>query len=46
MANKYQQSENLAFAIGPQIPVEIPGVSILLIAFEESAPLAFDVTTR
>jgi hypothetical protein len=30
---------------GPQIPVELPGQSILLVAFEESAPLAFDVNT-
>jgi hypothetical protein len=31
--------------LGPQIPVEIPEQSILLVAFEESAPLAFDVNT-
>jgi hypothetical protein len=31
--------------IGPQIGVEIPEQSILLVAFEESAPLAFDVNT-
>ena len=35
----------LASLLGPQIPVEIPGVSILVVAFEESAPLAFDVNT-
>ena len=31
--------------LGPQVAVEIPKVSILLIAFEEPAPLAFDVNT-
>lgn len=31
--------------LGPQIPVELPEQSILLVAFEESAPLAFDVNT-
>jgi hypothetical protein len=31
--------------LGPQIPVEIQGISILVVAFEESAPLAFDVNT-
>jgi hypothetical protein len=31
--------------LGPQVAVEIPEISILLVAFEESAPLAFDVNT-
>ena len=31
--------------LGPQIAIEIPEQSILLVAFEESAPLAFDVNT-
>lgn len=31
--------------LGPQIPVEIREQSILLVGFEESAPLAFDVNT-
>lgn len=31
--------------LGPQVAIEIPEISILLVAFEESAPLAFDVNT-
>jgi len=31
--------------LGPEIPAEAPGTSILLIAFEEAAPLSFDVNT-
>jgi hypothetical protein len=31
--------------IGPEIPVQIPGKSILLVAFEEPAPLAFDINS-
>jgi Type II secretion system (T2SS), protein K len=31
--------------LGPQIPVEVADTSILLVAFEEAAPLAFDINT-
>jgi DNA uptake protein ComE-like DNA-binding protein len=31
--------------LGPEIPVQIKGTSVLLVAFEEPAPLAFDINT-
>jgi predicted nucleic acid-binding OB-fold protein len=31
--------------LGPQLRAEVPDVSILLISFEEPAPLSFDINT-
>ena len=40
-----ENSTILFSLLGPQVAVEVPSKSILLIAFEEAAPLAFDVNT-
>ncbi len=41
----YNDPQKLYSQIGPQLPVRVPERTILLVAFEESVPLSFDLNT-